>query len=201
MVSTVTTKLLLGMRFGAHCALPVVRMGRGSLNSVFGYGVKGDRMDDLGVTIARAAEAASVGVETVRYYERRGLIPQPTQRLGSYRRYGRNHVARIRFIKRAQELGFSLEEIQTLLTLQDGTNRTKIQQIATVRLTEIRSRLGDLRRMERLLARLLEHCRDGKGAKCPIIEAIAGKEIPGSVELAHDKRRGGRRRGPRSTGD
>ena len=66
---------------------------------------------ETSLTIAKAAEAAAVGVETVRYYERRGLIPQPTQKVGAYRRYDSKHVARIRFIKRAQELGFTLEEI------------------------------------------------------------------------------------------
>ena len=103
-------------------------------------------MSDSGVTIARAAEAACVGVETVRYYERRVLVAQPAQRPGSYRRYDRNHVARIRFIKRAQGLGFSLQEIQGLLALQDGTDRAKVRQIALARLSAIRTRLEDLRR-------------------------------------------------------
>lgn len=129
-------------------------------------------MDDS-FTIARAAEAAAVGVETVRYYERRGLIPQPTQKLGAYRRYGRTHVARIRFIKRAQELGFSLKDVASLLALQDGTARAEVRRIAAARLAEIRQRIEDLERMERTLAELIERCRHGGRAKCPIIEAIA----------------------------
>lgn len=131
-------------------------------------------MLDTSLTIARAAEAAKVGVETVRFYERRGLIAQPTQKIGAYRRYDRGHVARIRFIKRAQELGFTLEEIEELLTLEDGTDRRSIRRIASARLEQIRARLKDLRRMERALAHLLHECEaDQKTAHCPIISAIA----------------------------
>ena len=130
-------------------------------------------MDIGSLTIARAATAAGVGVETIRYYERRGLIDQPTQKRGAYRRYDERHVARIRFIKRAQELGFTLDEIETLLELEDGTDRASIQKIAAARLEEIRGRIADLKRMEKTLAHLLEHCRSGKSGKCPIIEALA----------------------------
>ena len=99
-------------------------------------------MVDVTLTIARAADAAAVGVETIRYYERRGLIPQPTQKIGAYRQYGSKHVARIRFIKRAQELGLTLEEVESLLELEDGTNRTKIQQIAGAADADSRTRPG-----------------------------------------------------------
>jgi MerR family mercuric resistance operon transcriptional regulator len=133
-------------------------------------------MDEPGFTIARAAEAAAVGVETIRYYERRGLVPQPGHSRGGFRRYGRSHIARIRFIKRAQELGFSLHDIEGLLALQDGANRREVQCIAAARLAEIRSRLDDLRRMEHVLGGLLDRCRHGGGAQCPIIEAIAAGE-------------------------
>ena len=125
-------------------------------------------------TIARAAEAAAVGVETIRYYERRGLIAQPTQKAGAYRRYDDRHVARIRFIKRAQELGFTLDEVADLLKLDDGANRKEVQRIASARLDEIRQRIDDLGRMERTLAHLLDHCRSGGLTKCPIIDALAG---------------------------
>jgi MerR family mercuric resistance operon transcriptional regulator len=144
-------------------------------------------MDEPGFTIAKAAEAAAVGVETIRYYERRGLVAQPAPAREGYRRYDRTHVARIRFIKRAQDLGFSLHDIQGLLALEDGTHRSEVQRIACARLAEIRSRLEDLRRMERALTGLLDRCRHGGGAKCPIIEAIAvGDES--SSERASDKR-------------
>jgi MerR family mercuric resistance operon transcriptional regulator len=131
-------------------------------------------MEDASLTIARVADAAQVGVETVRYYERRGLIAQPTQKVGAYRRYDSKHVARIRFIKRAQELGFSLEEIEELLALEDGTDRRSIRKIASARLEQIRARLTDLKRMERALAHLLHDCEaNQKTVNCPIIAAIA----------------------------
>ncbi len=131
-------------------------------------------MESSALTIARAAEAAGVGVETVRYYERRGLISQPTQKVGAYRRYDGEHVARIRFIKRAQELGFTLEEIESLLRLEDGADRRSIRRIAAARLEQIRSRVDDLRRIERTLSHLLHECeRSGTAPRCPIIAAIA----------------------------
>ena len=130
-------------------------------------------MEDASLTIARAAERAQVGVETVRYYERRGLIPRPTRKVGAYRRYDASHVARIRFIKRAQDLGFTLEEIGSLLALEDGTDRRSIQKIAAARLEQVRERIADLRRIERTLTHLLEDCTRGGTPRCPIIGAIA----------------------------
>jgi len=131
-------------------------------------------MQETGLTIGNVAEAAGVGVETVRYYERRGLVPQPGRGAGAYRRYGAGHVDRIRFIKRGQALGFSLEEVATLLELEDGTDRRSIRRIATARLEETRRRIADLRRIERALAHLLHECEThSKAPRCPIIGAIA----------------------------
>ncbi len=131
-------------------------------------------MQNANHTIASLAQAAGVGVETVRYYERRGLIAQPARVAGAYRRYGGDHVHRIRFIRRAQELGFNLEEIETLLALEDGTDRRTIRRIAGARLSEIRQRLVDLKRMEQALAHLLHECEaHQKAHRCPIIAAIA----------------------------
>ena len=130
-------------------------------------------METANLTIAGAARAAGVGVETVRYYERRGLIAQPKKPGAAYRRYGSDHVRRIRFVKRAQELGFTLDEIESLLMLQDGADRKRIQKIAAERLDEVRSRIADLRRIERTLAHVLEDCRKGATPHCPIIGAIA----------------------------
>ena len=125
------------------------------------------------LTIAGVARAAGVGVETVRFYERRGLISQPVKANGAYRRYGSDHVRRIRFVKRSQELGFTLEEIESLLRLEDGTDRRSVQKIATARLEQVRERIAALRRIERTLSHLLEDCRNGAGHRCPIIGAIA----------------------------
>jgi MerR family mercuric resistance operon transcriptional regulator len=130
-------------------------------------------MEDASLTIARLADAAQVGVETVRYYERRGLISRPNRKVGAYRRYDGQHVARIRFIRRAQELGFTLEEIETLLALEDGTDRRSIRRIASQRLGQVRERIADLQRIERTLAHLLHDCESNqKKLHCPIIEAL-----------------------------
>jgi len=136
-------------------------------------------MQDAGYTIAGLARTAGVGVETVRYYERRGLVPQPGRAMGAYRRYGADHVHRIRFIRRAQELGFNLEEIETLLELEDGVDRRSIRRIAAARLKDTRRRIADLRRIERALSHLLHECEThAKSPRCPIIAAItdAGAE-------------------------
>lgn len=130
-------------------------------------------MEEASFTIGNVAEAAGVGVETVRYYERRGLVPQPRRGMGAYRRYGSGHVNRIRFVKRAQALGFSLEEIATLLELEDGTDRRSIRRIAAARLDETRRRIADLKRIERVLGHLLHECEThSKAPRCPIITAI-----------------------------
>jgi MerR family mercuric resistance operon transcriptional regulator len=131
-------------------------------------------MEHSELTIARAAKAAGVGVETVRYYERRGLVQQPA-RNGGYRRYGAEQIDRILFVKRAQALGFTLEEVESLLKLQDGTDRHSVRQIAGKRLEEIRSRVKDLQLLEKALARLLAECVKGHTTRCPIVEAIGGK--------------------------
>lgn len=133
-------------------------------------------MLDANLTIAGVARNAGVGVETVRYYERRGLVRQPARPMGMVRRYGEDHVKRIRFIRRAQELGFTLDEIETLLALEDGTDRRSIRRIATQRLEEIRHRIVDLKRMEHALAHLLKACAAHAAApRCPIIDAIANQ--------------------------
>ena len=129
--------------------------------------------DPTGFTIGDVADAAGVGVETVRYYERRGLVPQPGRGVGAYRRYGSGHVDRIRFIKRAQALGFSLDEVATLLELEDGTDRRSIRRIAAARLEETRRRMADLKRIEHALAHLLHECEThARAPRCPIISAI-----------------------------
>ena len=135
-------------------------------------------MNTTELTIGDLAHAAGVGVETVRYYERPGLVQQPGRPLGSVRRYGTAHVHRIRFIKRAQDLGFTLDEIKSLLALEDGTDRRRIREIATRRLEETRQRIADLQRMEHALAHVLHECEThGKAPHCPIIATIADGDV------------------------
>jgi Hg(II)-responsive transcriptional regulator len=125
------------------------------------------------LTIGKLAKAAGVGVETIRYYQQRGLLPVPESR-GAYRHYPAALGQRIRFIKRAQELGFSLDEVAELLSLEDGLDRQAIRQIAGQRLDEIRTRLADLQRMQQALSHLIDSCEHtGKELPCPIIETLA----------------------------
>jgi Hg(II)-responsive transcriptional regulator len=129
------------------------------------------------LTIGRLAKAAGVGIETIRYYQRRELIPVPKTDLGTFRAYPIEIVDRVRFIKRAQELGFTLDEIGTLLTLDDGTNRRAIRKVAADRLIQIRMKLADLAQMEHALAELIQACEThGRAAKCPIINALSATQ-------------------------
>jgi len=124
------------------------------------------------LTIGRLARLAGVGVETIRYYQQRGLLPVPPA-LGAYRHYPVTLTARIRFIKRAQELGFSLDEITELLKLEDGSNRSSIRRIAADRLSQIEQKLSDLRRMQKALKHLVGECEHtSKSLPCPIIATL-----------------------------
>lgn len=127
------------------------------------------------LTIGRLARSADVGVETVRHYTRLKLLTAPKERVGAYRVYPPQTVARIRFIKRAQELGFTLKEIAGLLALEDGRNRAAVRKIAVARLAQIEQRLADLQAMAGHLRHLLYECEHAHGrVRCPIIEAITG---------------------------
>lgn len=126
------------------------------------------------MTIARVGRAAGVGVETIRYYHQRGLLPFPARQQGAWRLYDASHVERIRFIRRAQELGFSLDEIAELLKLNDGTDHERARRLARSKLAVLRAKLTDLRRMEKVLAALLAECEHGGPSRpCPIIQAFA----------------------------
>lgn len=130
-------------------------------------------MFDGHLTIGRLAKAANVGIETVRYYQQRKLLPVPPPR-GAFRHYAPELAGRIRFIKRAQELGFSLEEINELLRLQDGADRRAIRRISSERLDQIESKLADLKRMQRALKHLIAECEHTAASKpCPIIETLS----------------------------
>lgn len=127
------------------------------------------------MTIAGLAEAAGVKVETVRFYQRRGLLAEPPKPLNGVRRYGVDAVARIRFVKSAQRLGFRLEEVADLLQLQDGLHCAEARTLAEEKLAEIRRRLADLRAMEEMLAQLVEQCQVSAGqVTCPLIAALDG---------------------------
>lgn len=124
------------------------------------------------MTIGRLARACGVGVETVRYYQLRGLLPVPASE-GTYRQYPVSLIARIRFIKRAQDLGFTLDEISDLLRLEDGSNRASIRHIASERLQQIEQKVADLKRMQKVLKHLLVQCEHTRADRpCPIIASL-----------------------------
>jgi len=123
-------------------------------------------------TIGGLAKAAGVGVETVRYYQRRGLLPEPPRPPGEVRRYSENDVRRLRFIRSAQAAGFTLAEIGELLALDRTNDRARVREIAAVRLAELDARIQDLRQARSGLERLRSACASGSKGPCPIIEAF-----------------------------
>jgi MerR family mercuric resistance operon transcriptional regulator len=124
-------------------------------------------------TIGTLARRAGVNVETIRYYQRRGLVPEPAKPLGGIRNYAPEHVHRLRFIKRAQQLGFSLEEVGELLSLEDGLHCHEVEQIAGQKLVTVRERIAQLRMIEGALATLVRKCSSNKGKlRCPLIAAL-----------------------------
>mgnify|MGYP003770063849 FL=1 len=128
------------------------------------------------MTISRAAEQAGIGVETIRFYERRGLINQPPKPMaGGFRDYPSETVSRLRFIREAQELGFSLDEITDLLSLRADpkTNCAKVQRRAEIKLAEVQHKIERLQDIGTALGRLIAAC-PGKGAlgSCSIIESL-----------------------------
>lgn len=126
------------------------------------------------MTIGTLARVAGVNVETIRFYQRKGLLSEPERPWGGIRRYGEADAARLKFVKAAQRLGFNLDEIGQLLKLEDGTHCSEAAELAALRLADVRARLADLAAMEEALAKLLGECGTRKGrVSCPLIAAIA----------------------------
>jgi MerR family mercuric resistance operon transcriptional regulator len=126
-----------------------------------------------GLTIGALAVAAGVHVETVRFYQRKGLVTEPRRPQGRVRRYADADLSRVRFIKAAQRLGFSLDEVGELLELEDGTQCRAARDIAERKLADVRTRLADLQRIESALARLVIQCGAARGSvKCPLIGSL-----------------------------
>lgn len=125
------------------------------------------------LTIGAFAMAAGVNVETIRFYQRKGLLAEPDRPLGSIRRYGGADVTRVRFVKTAQRLGFSLEEIAELLRLEDGAHCNEASALAEHKLIGIREKLADLARMESVLSELVCACHARRGSiSCPLIASL-----------------------------
>lgn len=125
------------------------------------------------LTIGAFAKAAGVNVETIRFYQHKGLLPTPVRPPGSIRRYGKTDVARVKFVKAAQRLGFSLGEISQLLMLEDGTHCSEAAELASQRLDDVRAKLADLNRIEAVLTELLSECHAHQDdVSCPLISAL-----------------------------
>ncbi len=130
------------------------------------------------LTIGKLAKTANVNVETIRYYEKRGLISKPQRRESGYREYSEETIKRIQFIKHAKELGFSLKEIHELLSLKldPKTSCSKVKNRAEVKISDIEEKVKTLQRMKKALVKLTRAC-SGKGPviECPILEALEGR--------------------------
>jgi MerR family transcriptional regulator, mercuric resistance operon regulatory protein len=128
----------------------------------------------MNLTISKLAKSAGMGVETVRYYQRRGLMPAPPKGAGAttYREYGPEHVQRLTFIRRAQSAGFTLKEIGELLALDRGADRARVRALARGRLDALEARVRELDEARTALNRLLATCSASHTGPCPIIEAF-----------------------------
>ena len=136
---------------------------------------------DKPLTIGRVAEQADVGIDTIRFYERRGLLPAPQRTASGYRLYTPDTVGRLNFIRRAKDLGFTLEEISSLLGLQDSRgSKAAVRAWTRRKLEQINSKMQDLARIRDVLTALEHDCAgSGDVRTCPIIEALSD---PGTAE-------------------
>lgn len=146
-----------------------------------------------------AAETLSIGdlsrstgtkVETIRYYERTGLLPAPPRTGGNYRAYGQQHLGRLSFIRRARDLGFSIEQVKALLGLADQRDQSclAVDGIAREHLAEVERKLVDLSALQRELTALLGQCQHGTVAECRIIEALAPAPVsPQRQQMPEDQ--------------
>jgi MerR family copper efflux transcriptional regulator len=135
------------------------------------------------LTIGKVAARAGVGVETIRFYERKGLIRRPTTRTRGFRRYSLDAVERVTFIRGAKELGFSLREVRDLLSIRDerGATCADMRERAEAKIVDVDARIANLKRMRKSLAALMHTC-DGTApvAKCPIVVSLrAGRQLAG----------------------
>ena len=124
--------------------------------------------------IGALSEQTGVNIETIRYYEREGLLPHPPRTAGGHRSFSEDHLKRLTFIRRSRELGFSLAEIRVLLALVDGGSYTcgEIKALTLEHAESVRSKISDLRRIKRILLDISSQCEGGAVPECPIIDAL-----------------------------
>ena len=130
-------------------------------------------MAEQAIQIGELSRRTGCNIETIRYYERIGLMPAPPRR-GRYRSYGGEDVGRLGFVRRARELGFTLDEVRALLGLAGGGQAScaEVRTLAASHLTDVRARIADLKRMERVLKDVVAQCAGGARSECPLIEAL-----------------------------
>jgi MerR family mercuric resistance operon transcriptional regulator len=132
-------------------------------------------MEETGrITIGALSKHTGTNIETIRYYERVGLLPPPARSSGGYRLYGTAHLKRLNFIRRARTLGFPLAEVRKLLTLADQRRRpcAEVRVVAEAHLGDVKGKIADLRQMERVLKETIARCEAGSGSHCPMIDAL-----------------------------
>ena len=138
------------------------------------------RSDDShagGIAIGELSRRIGVNIETIRYYEKIKVLPPPPRTVSGRRVYGRAEVRKLAFIRRARELGFTLDEIRTLLGLVDrGYSCGQVQTLTRHHLADIHQKISDLRRMERILKKTSEQCSGREVPECPIIDVLYGKQ-------------------------
>ena len=138
------------------------------------------------LTVGLLAKSAGVNVETIRFYQRKGLLPEPEKPLGGIRRYDPAVLARLRFIKAAQRLGFSLEEVADLLKLDDGSSCREAREQAERKLADVRGKIAELSRIEDALADLVERCCVARGrVRCPLIADLYGAPLDRTETEGH----------------
>lgn len=135
-----------------------------------------DHETESGLTRGELARVTGCNIETIRYYEKTGMLPDPPRTGAGYRVYSADHVARLRFILRARELGFSMEDIRGLLGLEDRAAPTcaEVKERTERHLADVRARIADLRRIEKVLSATAARCSGGEVPDCPVLEALEG---------------------------
>jgi MerR family mercuric resistance operon transcriptional regulator len=131
---------------------------------------------DTGIQIGELSRRAGCNIETIRYYERVGLLPRPSRSASRYRLYDGDDVNRLTFVRRARELGFTLDEVRALLALsvdQGKDTCAEVRQVAAAHLADVRTKIADLRAMERVLADAVRRCDAGELSSCPVIDALS----------------------------
>ena len=132
------------------------------------------------LTIGRLSAASGCKVETIRFYERGGLLPAPPLTEGGHRVYAEDHLRRLTFVRRARELGFTLDEVRALLALADreGGTCAVVRDVTMRHLHDVRAKLADLRRLERVLAATVAGCEGGDVPDCPVLDALRRPPTP-----------------------